>query len=332
MLLNIAVKITQVVLISFIILGTIGNILDVFIFTRRTLSKSSCTLYLIAVSIDNIIVIYTSLLTWLLTNGYAIDVATISDVLCKVRYYFCYVSLALSPYFYVLACFDRYCSSSTSAARRSWCSKKIAKRLILAAIILACILYSHMAAFFEIVTIDDLVTCNARLGPYNMFYRIFYILVYCILPSFCVGILCVLTLINVRQQSRRVQSSLAVRQDGSHRLDHHLVRMLCLQILTQLVCILPYAVFNLVVFFIELNSTFFKFFDIIFILPLYASYATSFYIFTLSSRVYRNELFKIISWGKPDRNVTGITLKRFDTCNEIQARMKGTLSTVPNEH
>jgi len=38
-------------------LGAIGNVLNLLIFTRPTLSRSSCTLYLIAASIDNILVI-----------------------------------------------------------------------------------------------------------------------------------------------------------------------------------------------------------------------------------------------------------------------------------
>ncbi|CAF3413026.1 unnamed protein product [Rotaria socialis] len=107
------------------------------------------------------------------------------------------------------------------------------------------------------------------------------------------GILCVLTLINVRQQSHQIRPSLSVGNDSPRRLDDKLIRMLFSQILTQLICILPYAVFNLAVFFIELNSTSFEFFDLICILLLYVSYAISFYIFTLLSRADRKKLVKL---------------------------------------
>jgi hypothetical protein len=70
MLSDIVVQATRVVLISFIILGTIGNVLSLLIFTRPILLRSSCTLYLIAASIDNILVIYTSLLTRLMSGGF----------------------------------------------------------------------------------------------------------------------------------------------------------------------------------------------------------------------------------------------------------------------
>ncbi|CAF3190493.1 unnamed protein product [Rotaria socialis] len=150
LLADIALFILRVGLIIFIIFGTVGNALNLFIFTCRTLSQLSCTLHLIAASIDNTLVIFTSLLTRLLANGFSIDRTITSNVMCKLRFYFGYVFFALSPYFYTLACFDRYCSISTSATRRSWCSEKLAKRLIIGVIILACILYCHMAMFYEI--------------------------------------------------------------------------------------------------------------------------------------------------------------------------------------
>jgi hypothetical protein len=38
----------------------------------------------------------------------------------------------------------------------------------------------------------------------------------------------------------------------------------------------------------------------------YVSYSTSFYVFTLSSRLYRKELMKIIWFWKPEQNESDI--------------------------
>ncbi|CAF3213424.1 unnamed protein product [Rotaria sp. Silwood2] len=330
MLVEIALQILRIVLILFIVLGTIGNALNLFIFTRPTLSKSSCTLYLIAASIDNILVIYTALLTRLLANGFSIDITITSNVMCKLRFYFSYLFLALSPYFYILACFDRYCSSSTLASRRSLCNKKVAKRLIIGAIILACILYLHMAIFFEIIRIGSSTICNAQLGPYDLFYRIFYLIVYCILPSFCMAIFCILTLINVRQQSRRIQPILATGNENSHRLDRHLIRMLFSQIVTQLLCVLPFATLNLVAFLIDRRTDLFWFLNQIFTLPLFFSYATSFYVFTMSSRVYRQELVKLLWFRHERQNVREFSLKILANSQNILTKWNGTTSQSAN--
>jgi hypothetical protein len=308
MLSDISLQATRIVLISFIILGTIGNILNLLIFTRPTLLRSSCTLYLIATSINNLLVIYTSLLTRLLASGFSIDMTKISSFMCKLRYYPCYVCLALTPYFYILACFDRYCSSSTSATRRSWCDKKVAKRLIIGAVILACILYLHMAVFFELQSNGFIVFCYARPGLYNTFYRIFYLLIYCMLPSFCMSLFTILTLKNIRQQARRTGPALATGNQSLRRIDRHMVRVLFSQVLTDLLSVLPFAIFLLVALFISNTSSIYYFLDDIFVLPLFVSYAISFYVFTLSSRVYRQELMKIIRFWKPRQNENELSM------------------------
>ena len=322
MLLDIAVEATKVVLTSFILLGTIGNVLNLIIFTRPILLRSSCTLYLIAASIDNILVIYTSLLTRLMAGGFAYDVTIISNVICKLRYYVGYIFFAVSPYFMILACFDRYCSSSASTARRSWSNKKVAKRLIIGAIILASVLYLHMGIFFEITTIGSSKSCYTRPGIYNTFYRLFYLIVYCLLPSIFMIVLCILTLINMRRQARQVRPMLANTNETHRRLDKHLIRILFSQVLTQLICILPFAIISLVALFINTSTTIYNFFEQMFILPLFVSYATSFYIFTLSSRVYRKELYKILRLQRIQEDGNEITLRTVTTGANALSRKK----------
>jgi len=112
------------------------------------------------------------------------------------------------------------------------------------------------------------------------------------------GVLCILTLINIRAQARRIRPALVSGNNNIRRIDRQMMRMLFSQVLTQLLCILPHAVINIVALFINTNSTIYSFFNQIFILPLYVSYATSFYVFTLSSRIYRKELMKIIWFWK----------------------------------
>ena len=295
MLVDIATELSKVLLILLIIIGTVGNTLNLFIFTRPFLLKSSCTLYMIAASIDNLLVIYTSLLTRLLSTGFSIDIAAFSNFTCRFRFYVGYVFFALSPYFFILACFDRYCLSSPSASRRSWSSRKITQRCIVGAILLACILYSHMAFFFELHPVRGGFTCYSRQGVYDLFYRIFYLLIYCLLPSFAMGVLCTLTLMNIRHQSRRIRSNLVNKGIGLHRrIDRQLIRMLFSQVLIQFLCTLPFAILNLLGLMIDTNGSVFAFFQQIWILPLFVSYTTSFYVFTMSSRLYRQELMKLL--------------------------------------
>jgi hypothetical protein len=326
MLLDIAAQISKVVLITFIILGTIGNVLNLVIFTRPILLRSPCTLYLIAASIDNILVIYTGLLTRLLASGFHYDITILSDFLCKFRYYPGYIFLAVSPYFYVLASFDRYCSSSISATRRLWSNKKLAKRLIIGAIVLASILYLHMAIFFKRTPIGSTFSCYTSPGVYNTFYRIFYLVVYCLLPSFCMALFCILTLKNIRRQARQIGVTLATGNGGHRRLDRHMIRMLFSQILTQSFCILPFAIISLLSLFMNSTTIIFDFFTQITILPLFVSYAISFYVFTLSSRVYRQELLKFIGFRERTNDEREFSLRTVTTGKQHRPDMKAAVN------
>jgi hypothetical protein len=298
MLLDIVTQLTRIFLISFIIFGTIGNILNLFVFTRPRLLRSSCTLYFIAASIDNILAIYISVLYRLLIDGYSIDIGSLSVIVCKLRGYFGYIFLAVSPYFFILACFDRYCSSSTLAKYRSWRNKTTAKRCIIGAIILAAILYLHIAIFFEIRPVGSSVICYPQEGIYDFFWRIFYLIIYCFSPCICMGLLFLLTLINIRRQSRQIRPNLSRINNLYRHLDRNLIQMLFSQVFTQFICILPFAIINLLEMFIDSNTILFIFFKRIFTIPLFASYAISFYVYTMSSRIYRQEFMKLLSFCK----------------------------------
>jgi len=318
MLPDISLYATRIVLTSFTIFGTIGNILNILIFTRPKLLQLSCTIYLFAASIANILAIYTNLLTRLLAGGFSNDITKLSDFLCKFRYYVGYICLAVSPYFLILACFDRYCSSSISTSKRAWCNKKTAIKLCIGAILLACLLYLHMAIFFEIKYTNNTPSCYSRLGAYDLFYRIFYLVIYCLLPSVCMGVLCVLTLKNIRQQVQRIHPALRNGNQSLRRIDQQMIRMLLGQILTQVICILPFAILSLIALFISSSTVVFNFLLQMSILPLYVSYTTSFYIFTLSSRIYRQELKKIICFWKPNNNESEHNMNTINTVTNLR--------------
>ncbi|CAF2938265.1 unnamed protein product [Rotaria sp. Silwood2] len=221
MLLEIATQLTRIVLILLMTFETIGNVLDLIIFTRPRFLLSSRTLYFIATAIDNILAIYLAILNRLPIDGFSIDVRSISPILCKLRPHFGHMALALSPYFFILACFDRYCSSSPSPTHRSWSNKTTAKRRISGVIILVAFLYVHMPIFFEIQSNGTSTICFPQQEVYDSFWRIFYLIMYCFFPSICM----------TSPTSTNVG-------DLHRRLDRNLMRLLFSHFLTQIACIL----------------------------------------------------------------------------------------------
>jgi hypothetical protein len=181
-----------------------------------------------------------------------------------------------------------------------------------------------MAIFYEVNPLTG--SCSARAGAYNTFYKIFYLIIYCILPPFCMGLFCILTLNNVREQARRIQPSLATRNHNFRRIDGHMMRMLFPQVLTQLLCVLPFAILSLLSLCINNTTTIYNFFSQMLILPLFVSYTTSFYVFTLSSRVYRQELMKIIGFQKCRQGANERTIRTITTTEIRQHRKRNTIN------
>ncbi|UJR29649.1 hypothetical protein I4U23_017197 [Adineta vaga] len=113
-----------------IIFGTFGNLLNIIIFTRRSLRINPCSTYFLFGSVNNFFAIYVALLTRYLSTSWNLDPSARNTVLCKLRIFFVYVSVCLVLWLTVLASFDRFLSSSYNAGLRRLSRLPIARKII----------------------------------------------------------------------------------------------------------------------------------------------------------------------------------------------------------
>jgi hypothetical protein len=71
-----------------IIFGTIGNVINVFIFTRPTLRSSSCSLHFLCGSAASLLVLYPTCIVDLIRNNYSLDIVSSSSAFCKIYTWF----------------------------------------------------------------------------------------------------------------------------------------------------------------------------------------------------------------------------------------------------
>jgi len=109
--------------IPLLFFGTIGNILNILVFTRKTFRNNICVAYFMASTIFDSFIIIFSLLPRLLA-GFNSDPSQYSAVLCKLRFFITYFAGYTSAWFISLACVERYLSSSTSVHRRQLITMK----------------------------------------------------------------------------------------------------------------------------------------------------------------------------------------------------------------
>lgn len=304
-----------------IILGTIGAVLNQILFySRKQLRSTSCALYFRAMSRNDLLVMWFVIFSQWLSNQFNIAPENQYDWYCKLSNYLTYIFYSVSPYILVLVCFDRLCTSSTNARLRRIATKRVASFIIPALIILLCLSYLHIPIWFKLYNIDSDLVSMARDAVYSNFLAAFLLFVFCFTPPILMVVLCSITFISLRQQRNRI---MPVNQMRSRQRDTQLLKMLFIYVTWNIICIVPFSV----TYFIYIqndNRTSMTMGNLmqIFGTVIHLTYASSFYVYTLGTPFYRDELLSLLKtvWRRfrPEYK-HDLRLKIRRTTNELEA-------------
>ena len=96
-------------ILFFIIFGNIGSIFSIAVYCRPKFSSSSCTSYLLAISINTSIFVNFALLTRFLEAGFeSINFSSKSLAFCRIRSLLYHAITTYHMFSIVLASFDRF--------------------------------------------------------------------------------------------------------------------------------------------------------------------------------------------------------------------------------
>ena len=181
----------------FMILGNIGNVFIVIIFSRQR--QNACAIYLISSAIVNSV--------YLTFNGfvqifpfYYGDGTIRAIIFCKIYTYILNVLGQIAKTMVVLACIDRFLITSDRASFRAFSTPKRAKYLIFFSIIF----WSLFAIHIPIMTTIVNGQCTT-FGIYSTIYTVYTIIFVGLIPTIILGIFGYLTYRNMRQMHNRVQ-------------------------------------------------------------------------------------------------------------------------------
>ncbi|UJR26534.1 hypothetical protein I4U23_007857 [Adineta vaga] len=160
---------TRYVLTIGYILGFIGCICNLMVFYQRKLRKSTCSIYFIATSIFNLLVIVFGMTPVLVASYLAQDPSKYSVIYCKARSYTTHVFLMLSRSSVALTCIDRFALCSRNVFIRSLCQRRIALILIIIVSILWIVIPTHIIIYIDIYPPGR---CSAS-GIYQIVYTIY---------------------------------------------------------------------------------------------------------------------------------------------------------------
>lgn len=292
----------KIVLSFYIIFGLIGNIFNILLFQSAALRQTSTSFYLLSESISNLIVVCLTLPIRLLSDGFGLNVTDYSLLSCQLISYIYFTCLALPPIFTTLACVDRWAASCVEVNRRRFANKSMAKRMIPLAIIFCGLIYAPIFVTFDMSTDPPPPFCSISL-KYAFCGLIYYLLTYSIIPpGFMIGFTIGVILHIRRKRTGIVHVAPPVGQSISN--DSHSTRgnrrrlspmqfMLICQAFSECLLTLPFSLTNILSLFVDYDQHFLMIYSYTRLL-LFISYVSSFYIFTLSSKLYREEFKKFI--------------------------------------
>ncbi|CAF1141360.1 unnamed protein product [Rotaria sordida] len=254
--------------ITCLILGSIGHILNI-LYCKFSL--------------------YVGLITPFL-GTYNLDPTQISNILCKIRFYLRYSTITLSTWFILLACIDRLFSTSNNVNIRLWSSIYLTKRIIILATVI-CFICPYTQVFY-CYRVSQGVLCTLTNQTCKLLSEIILLICNSGLPPILMILISILTIRNVKYSNHIV--------GGSRRRDVQLIRLLFIQVFSFILFGIPitaqkiYSFSTILMIKSSLTIAIDNLINQVSTEISYINNSTIFYTYSLTSKKYRKEVFRIL--------------------------------------
>ncbi|CAF1365441.1 unnamed protein product [Adineta ricciae] len=230
-------------LLVMIILSSVGNVLNVLIFSQSKLRSNPCTVYLLAASYTNLIWTVAAVCSRFLST-YNLDFSAQISGLCKIRHFIFFSFSSISVWMMTLATFDRFLISSTSTKYRQFSSFRNTYRLIGITTIILSLNYANLFYCANIKGTPPSSSCTSitstACGFYNELSRI---MTSAIIPGIVILVFGLGTIRHLKQIRTTVTTTTAQTQSQQRmrKTDQELIRMLIGQIILIFISWIPHA-------------------------------------------------------------------------------------------
>ncbi len=202
----------------------------------------------------------------------------------------------------------RFLCSSSSATLRQWSNTRVTSKAIFLVVVFIGLIYIHIPMYYGIQ--PPLNTCFAPTGVYQTFLSLWNLIIWSWLPTTGMLVFGLLTVQNVRQGKRRVLPQIIQDQIQQNRkkTDAQLIQMMLVQSFVFGSTTTIYSIVNLYVSFAAvsandaLKQATDNYLGNVFGYIALIGPCVSFYLFTLSSQLFRRELISLFHWRPQTQN------------------------------
>ena len=200
-------------------------------------------MYFLAENIINLLVIYTSLLLLVLSNGYSINLPARSIHSCRFNIYSGFVWDILGPFYLILASVDRVLVTSRNAVTRRRSNRQLAYICIISGTIFWMLFHVHALILSSVVEVaPNYFLCYFSSKTYLQVTSFYSLIVKAILVPVLMSILGIWAIRNVRGigRMRAAPDLSSVRTGGAvnaiHSKDRQLVQILLINVSVYMIC------------------------------------------------------------------------------------------------
>lgn len=305
--------------ICILIVGVLGNLLNVFVLSQPIFNKVPTTRYFIAASGASLAALSSGLLARVM-SGWTADPASSNTHLCKFQAFTNKLGQTTCSYFLLAAAIDRWFQSSPNDRIRRMSSIKNSTRIITAIILLFASYHSLHAICYEAFLQIPPIKCYAGSVLCRYFENLSHAFVTVLVPQGLMLYFGFKTIQNIRHSRNRIHnrdanpsstrnnnSSVATipneDRETSNRRSQSLTRMLIIQVVVYILLALPAAAqaLYLTITLSEKGSettdvqlAFDRFFFAFTAGLSYLGISLPFYLYTLSGPIFRSTLLKLI--------------------------------------
>ncbi len=307
------------------ILGFLGNIFSLITFSSQRMRQISSSIFLLVLSISDIIVLITSL-WFFLADAFAIQLQNYSALACRFRTFFAYVFMDLSSWCIAGLAFDRYLRTKFPLGSKILCTPR---NVLIMILIFFLILSGINGHYFtpgigqergENRTTAHCLENREQYPNYFYFYKIIWpkidAIIFCFLPA-CIMISCNVNIIYLLKRQRRhmenpsnddneiinIQPTLK-KANFTHRkaIERQMSLMMAACVIVFLFTTVPVTVYLILLEQVIIknpnlarDNAFFMFIFRMLRALMYSHFGSNFYLYCLTSRIFRTEFFETIT-------------------------------------
>ncbi|CAF0796684.1 unnamed protein product [Adineta ricciae] len=293
---NFSFQMNRYMSIFIILFGSVGNVLNLLIFSRPKHRTNPCAVYFFYAAIAGLIALYSGL-TSRIFAGFQLDLSATTEGLCPARAIIVWVSTTASSWFLTYATVDRYCISCRQVNRRNLSNLQYTHRLMVLTIAGASLIFSETFYCYVPNLKGSPLLCYGRNMTCRLYNEIASALLFVFIPSAIMLVFGYGTVDNVRKLLSSITPT--VGTDGTARsirkTDRQLIQMLITQVILSTIFNVPLSIHRL-----YLTSTLAQAksplkaaienlcFQIFYLLS-FLTFGIPFYIYTLTGTVFKSE-------------------------------------------